>query len=105
MKRTVFFIPAIFFIVLYGLAMITFKSVSPIVFVWIALFFVSGFLLTKGKVWGGLPGLLPGIHSIYMSTQDTGQVIDIELPMGLIILFFYILCSVVVFYRRKSAAR
>lgn len=103
--RIVFYIPAIFFAVLYGWLMIAFKSVSPIPFVWMALFWASGFLLTKGKVWGGLLGILPGIHLMYKSTQDTGQVINIELPLGVIILIYYILCSGVVFYRRKSASR
>ncbi|MCG7344849.1 hypothetical protein MHZ92_11945 [Sporosarcina sp. ACRSL] len=80
--KTVFYIPAILFAVFYGWLAISFGigSISMIVFVWIALFLVCGFLLSKEKFWGGILGILPGIHLIYMSTTDTGQVINIEFP-------------------------
>jgi len=104
MQKTVFYIPSILFAVLYGWAAITFGiySISLIVLVWIGLFLVCGFLLSKDKFWGGILGILPGIHLIYMSTKYTGQVINIELPFGIIILIFYIICSSFVFYKEKK---
>ncbi|WP_239431944.1 hypothetical protein [Sporosarcina sp. ACRSL] len=88
----------------YGWLAISFgiSSISTIVFVWIALFLVCGFLLSKEKFWGGILGILPGIHLIYMSTKDSGQVINIEFPLGVIILIFYILCSGLVFYKKRK---
>lgn len=60
---------------------------------------MSGFLLNKDKFWGGIFGILPGIHLIYMSTKYTGQAMNIELPLGIIILIFYILCSIFIFHK------
>lgn len=104
MKKTVFYIPAILFAVFYGWGAITFGigSVSLIFFVWIALFLMCGFLLSKDKFWGGILGILPGIHLIYMSTKYTGQVINIELPSGIVILIFYIICSGYILYKKKK---
>lgn len=103
MKKTVFYIPAILHSILVCFViLLRIGWVSPIAFVWIALFLVGGFLLGKGKFWGGAFGILPGIHLIYMSTKDTGQIINIELPSGIIILIFYILCSGFVFYKEKK---
>ena len=103
-KKIVFYIPAILFAIIFGWLVISFGigPISPIVLVWITLFLVSGFLLNNDKVLGGVLGLLPGIHMIYMSTKETGQVINIELPFGIIILIFYVLCSGSVLYKIKK---
>ncbi len=100
MKKIVFYIPAILFAVLLAM-MSGMGSTSPIVFVWIALFLVSGFLLSKATFWGGIFGILPGIHWIYMGTKFTGQLIN-EYPFGVMILIFYILCSAFVFYKERN---
>ena len=101
MKKIVFYMPIVLLAILYGWLAITFGigSISPIIFVWIALFLVGSFLLNKDKFWGGIFGILPGIHLIYMSTKDTGQNINIELPLGISILIFYILYSIFIFYK------
>lgn len=102
MKKIVFYIPVILFTVLYGGIAITFGigRISPTVFAWISLFLTSGFLLRKGKPWGGILGMFPGINLIYMSTKYTGQVVDIEFSMGIIILIFYLFCSGFVLYKK-----
>ena len=103
MKNSVFYIPAILHIVLVCFVMLLgIGSILPGVYAWIALFLVSGFLLDKGRFWGGFWGMIPGINLIYMSTKDTGQISNIELPGGIIILVFYILCSGFVFYKEKK---
>lgn len=103
MNKTIFYIPAILFIILYGwLVIIAAGAISPIVFAWIALFLVGGVLLGRGKFWGGFLGMLPGIYLIYMSTKDTGQVINIELPLGIIVVIFYVFCSSFVFWKEKK---
>lgn len=107
MKKVIFYMPAILFAGVFGLLTISFGfgSTSPIVIVWIVLFLVSGFLLNKEKFWGAIFGMLPGIHWIYMSTKDTGQAIDIELPFGVIILIFHIICSVFILYKKSETKR
>ena len=90
-KQFLYFLPFIIFIVVYigavimGLGMISVKEV-----IWIALFLISGFLLSKEKIWGCLFGMIPGIVFVWMSTKDTGQVINIELPLGIVIIGFYL---------------
>lgn len=101
-KRMVFYIPAMLFAFLVGGLAITFgiSLISPMALVWIALFLASGYLLSKDKIFGGVLGMLPGFHLMYMSTRDTGQVINIELPLGMIILIFFGLCSAFVLHKR-----
>lgn len=69
-------------------------------FTWIALFLISGILLSKEKVWGCLFGMIPGIVFVWMSTNDTGQVINIELPLGIIIIGFYVGCGIGIYRKR-----
>lgn len=94
-KQILYFLPFIFSIITYlgatvlGLGMISAKEI-----VWIALFLISGFLLGKEKIWGCVFGMIPGIVFVWMSTNDTGQVINIELPIGVIIIGFYVVCGI-----------
>lgn len=103
MKNIIFFIPAIIFTAFYGLIILGIGlPVSPIVFVWIALFIISGILMTIKLFWGGILGILPGCYLIYMSTVDTGQIMKIELPLGVIIATYYFVCSSYIFIKRKK---
>ena len=100
-KQIAYFLPFILSIIIYfgatilGLGLISMKEI-----VWIALFLVSGFLLSKEKVWGCVFGMIPGIVFAWMSTNETGQVINIELPLGLIIIGFYVGCGIGI-YRKQ----
>ncbi len=98
--KIVYYIPSILFVAFHGWVSlyIGFGSISPMAYVWLALLFSSAVLLSKDRFWGGIFGMLTGIHWIYMSTVDTGQVINIELSLGLIILVFHIFCSGYVFH-------
>lgn len=105
MKNVVFFIPAIIFTAFYGLLMLGGGlSVSPVVFFWIAMFVISGVLMAKKLFWGGILGILPGCHLMYMSTIDTGQIMNIELPMGVIVAAYYLACSIYIFVKRRKNA-
>ena len=103
MRKIVFYIPAMIFTVLYGLAAISdIGAVSPFVIVWLLLFLVAGIFLSKGKFFGGLLGALPAIQLMYMGTQETGQVIN-EIPIGIVILIFYAICAGYIFNRSKKS--
>lgn len=102
MKKIVFYIPAIIFAVFYGLlAIANIGAISPFVIVWLVLFLLSGILLVKDIFWGSLLGVLPAIHLIYMGTQETGQIIS-EIPIGIIVLIFYLVCGGFIFYKNKK---
>jgi len=100
-KQILYFLPFILSIITYlgatfmGLGMISVKEI-----VWIALFLISGFLLSKEKIWGCVFGMIPGIVFAWMSTNETGQVINIELPLGIIIIGFFVGCGLGI-YRRQ----
>ena len=67
MKKIIFYVPAIICVILYGVVAINnIGAISPIVVVWLALFFISGFILNKNVFWGSALGALPAIHLIYM---------------------------------------
>lgn len=103
MKKIVYYIPTIIFSALYGLLAIGggIGIISPVVTVWLVLFLTGSILLSENMFWGSLLGALPAIHLIYIGTQDTGQIIN-EIPIGLIVLIFYIICGGSVFYKNKK---
>ena len=83
MRKVGFYIPAI----LMTIGMIALNSIlhdfSNLWFVWVVLLWICGLLLSKGKVWGVLFGLFPAAHMILMSTKETGQAVNIEMPLGI----------------------
>jgi len=82
--KLVYYIPAMLLVAFHGwlTVYIGFGGFSPIVYVWIALLLGSAVFLSYGKFWGGAFGMLTGVHWMHMSTIDTGQVINIELPLA-----------------------
>lgn len=108
MKKIIYFISALVFVAFYGFIAIASglgAFFSPVVYVWIAALVISGVLLMKDLFWGGFVGMLPGIHLMYMSTQDTGQILPIELPSGIFIVVFYALCCVYVWRKGKFSGK
>ena len=93
MKKVLYFVPAIFGLVFYSLLAVFsgFGAIHAAVWICIAMLFVSAVLLTKQKWFGSIPGILVGVILIWMSFQSTGQVIDIEMPLGIVLIPFYIL--------------
>lgn len=90
MRKLIGYIPAVLFTAFYLYVGMTGAGLTmSMVLIWLACFWLSAFFLHKGLFWGGAFGLVPGIHMIYMSTQYTGQVINIELPLGIILILFY----------------
>ena len=102
-RKSIYFIPTIILSVLYGLVVIGggISIISSVAAVWLILFLTSGILLSKNIFWGSLLGVLPAIHMIYMGTQDTGQIIN-EIPIGIIVFVFYIICGGFVFFKSKK---
>lgn len=102
-RKSLFYLPVIVFVVFYGWLVLTFHghlgSIPLVAWSWVILFLLGSMLLSKGQFWGGFLGMLPGTYFIYLSTQDTGQAINIELPLGLIVLLCYGLGSAYVFYQ------
>lgn len=78
-----------------------FGAINLWVWLWIAVMFVSSFVLLKNKWYGCIGGLVVGGVLIYMSTQYTGQVIDVERPLGVILCVYYLICGIVVYKKTK----
>lgn len=96
-KRVLFFAPAIFGMVFYCLLAVFsgFGAIHKAVWLCIAMLFVSAVLLAKKKWFGCIPGVLVGILLIWMSFQSTGQVIDIERPLGVSLILFYTMSGLI----------
>lgn len=100
-KQLLYFLPFILSIITYlGAAIMGLGMTSVKEIVWMALFLISGFLLSNEKVWGCVFGVFPGIVFVWMSTNYTGQVINIELPLGLIIIGFYVGCGIGLYWKQ-----
>lgn len=102
MKNILFYFPFALFAIFYGFAAFSkMGAISPIVIAWLALFLVSGILLSKNLYWGSLFGMMPAINFIYMGTKDTGQIIS-ETPIGIILLIYFIICGIFVLISSKK---
>ena len=89
MRKFIGYIPAALFTGFYLFSGLTGASITmSMVLVWLVCFWLSAFFLHKGLFWGGVFGLFPAIHMIYMGTQYSGQVINIEIPLGIILILF-----------------
>jgi len=93
MRKILFYLPAVIYTIAVIALNIILKTVSPLWYAWVALLWLGGFFLNKGKLWGGLLCLLPAIHLLYMSNQSTGQVINIEMPLGIVTALYVIACG------------
>jgi len=97
MKRVFYFTPAIFGLVFYCLLAVFsgLGAIHPAVWLCIAMLFVSAVLLAQKKWFGCTPGILVGVILIWMSFQYTGQLIDVERPLGIVLILFYILAGII----------
>lgn len=103
MMKLIFYVPAILFTLLYGVAALkSIGDLSPIVIVWLVMFYSSGVLLHKKNIWGSVLGVMPALHFMYLGTQNTGQIIN-EMPIGIILFLYYIVCGIVVYQRKKRS--
>ncbi|MBR5317904.1 MAG: hypothetical protein IKU39_08435 [Lachnospiraceae bacterium] len=102
-RRMLYFIPALIFIIAYIVMLVLgFGIVSVREVVWLLLFLISGFLLSGDKFWGSIFGMIPAVIFIFMSTEYTGQVINVERPLGIALIIYYLICSFVVYRGSKK---
>jgi len=108
MKKYIGYIPAILFTAFYLLAgligLVGAGFAMSMILIWLACFWISAFLLHKGLFWGGIFGLGPAFHMIYMGTQYTGQVINIEIPLGIAVLLFYVILGFYLWKKKDTDA-
>ncbi len=104
MKKCIYNIPAIIALLFYAALAITsgFGSINPAAWFFVALLFVAAVLLSKNKWWGALFGVIVGLILIRMSFQYTGQLIDIESPLGIALCLFYVVCGIILFRKRVN---
>ena len=101
MKKIFLFLPTfIFFAGAVSINLIL-KDFSWLWFWWVLLFLCGGLIMSLGKYWGALAGFFPAAHLIYMSTQYTGQVINIELPLEILLILYYTVCGYSVLKKEK----
>ena len=93
MKKMIYFTPAIIALLLYTVLgfISSFGTINPMVWVWIAIMFRSAVVMLKNKWYGCIGGFIVGCVLIYMSTQYTGQLINIERPCGIILCAYYLM--------------
>lgn len=99
MKNMIYLIPAALSLFLYLTLGVTgsFGAINPLVWVWIAVMFLSAVVMFKGKWYGCAGGIIVGCVLVVMSTKYTGQTIDIERPLGIILCIYYLICGIIVY--------
>lgn len=104
MKKIIYFIPAIIAMLLYiVLGFISgFGAIDPMAWLLITIMFASAIIMFKEKWYGCIGGFIFGCVLIYMSTQQTGQIINIERPLGIILCVYYLVCGVFIYKKNKQ---
>ena len=97
-----YFLPVIVALVLYATLVVVARIgfINLEVGICFAMLVVAAILMTKNKWWGCLFGVAIGVLFIEMSTQYTGQAIDIERPLGIILCTYYAACGFLSYRQR-----
>ena len=104
MRKYIGYLPAVLFTGFYLFMGITGASLTmSMILVWLACFWISAFFLHKGLFWGGIFGFIPAINMIYMGGEYRGQVINIEIPLGIILLLFYTILGIYLWKKRHDS--
>lgn len=97
MKRLLFYIPAILGFLGYIAmgATLGFSSVSIWAWIDIVLLGIGGVILDCNKWYGSLAGIIVAAQLIILGMQENGQVLDIEIPVGIAIAIYYVVMAFV----------
>lgn len=99
MKNAIFFLPAALLTALCCGFAFTGGVIQPAALVALLLLWCGGLLLARRVIWGAFCGALPGLLLIWQSTQETGQLLRAELPVGLALLLFFMFCVCAVYQK------
>lgn len=104
MIKILYFIPAVLALIFYGVLAFAggLGAINPAVWFFVALLIISAILMSQNKWWGSILGIVVGITLIYMSTQYTGQPIDIEKPIGIVFCVYYLICGFSLFRKNNK---
>ena len=106
MRKFLYGMPAVLICMLYTILTILAGGISgyqPIVLVYIGFPILAAVFLRKGKWWGSLFGVAMGAVLLYMGSRYSGQVIDIEGPMGIVFLIYYAVMGILCFKHNRRA--
>ncbi|MDO5477577.1 MAG: substrate-binding domain-containing protein [Clostridia bacterium] len=103
MRKYIGYIPAMLFSLYYiimsmGGSIVLF---TPIL-LWLLCFWASAFFIHKGFFWGAAFGMMPAIHMIFMGLKESGQVMDIEIPLGIVLILFYLGLGIFLWFKRNT---
>ena len=97
MKKYIGYIPAALFTAFYFTAGLTGASITmSMALLWVACFWIAALLLHKGLVWGGIFGLIPGLHMILRAGND--------LIIGIAVILFYIIFGTYLWKKKDADA-
>lgn len=102
MKKRLFYLPAVISLLFYIFMGINFgfKSINYFVWVFVFVLFISAYFMNRNNYFASIGGIIVGIYLIYMSTIDTGQIIKMEMPLGIIFIIYYLVCGILI-YKNK----
>ena len=93
--KILFFVPFILFLIVYLVMVVTgFGMISVKEAIYLVLFLTGGILLVRNNLLGSAFGIVPALIFIFISTQNTGQVVNIELPLGIILCAYFVGCGI-----------
>lgn len=100
MKKLFYYIPAILYLgfILWAAGLFGFRSLELSAAIFALLFLITGFLLSKNMLLGGIIGIA---HSIFLIYAGNISKTGLETPIGIFLLLFYLLCSYLVWKEKQ----
>ncbi len=104
MRKHLFFFPVVLWTLLaLFLESSGVKASLMVWLLWLGLLMAGGMLLQKRNLWGGLIGMIPGFHMIYDSMCQSQQAFTAELPLGILMVTFFLISSVTIYLQERKA--
>lgn len=96
MKKMLYFLPAIL-VTLWTLCLnVLMRALIPLWHIWNLFFWLSGWLMSRGRAWGCAFGLVPAAMVLYLNRQGFG----VPNLVGMIWTAYYLACGAWVWRKR-----
>ena len=104
MRKHLFFLPVVLWTLLaLFLESSGVKASLMVWLLWLALLMFGGMLLQKRNLFGGLLGMVPGLHMIYVGVFQAQHAFIAEKTIGVLLVTFFLISTITLYLQQRKA--